>query len=332
MFGDHAKQWDTDHEAAPGTYDGLRYGGTTTRKPDAYSQAVSLSDAETKRKAELAGKEAGATVAGSVPGDTAASKAAASVAPEERTAADHAAENLRHNADKAEEAWVRVGNTTPLKEIAEMPRNIEDIAEGGAVPGSANNPKKRLEATPGIRKLTTTSGAGKEKNIPIKTSDERAKKPEATPMKQPSESGGQADRGVPEGGEHVDNSATTVVSRTAPFTPGPHPKDGQDGVGGTVQDGELQRDANRKLRGETYRYKEGFGEETDRVHHGFMAQNLEENPITATAVRDDDGTGVKKVDNVDALRVTAAGVAQLQHDQDEMQNALAKLTARRRRA
>ena len=63
-----------------------------------------------------------------------------------------------------------------------------------------------------------------------------------------------------------------------------------------------------------------------------MAQNLEKNPITATAVRDDDGTGVKKVDNTDALRVTAAGVAQLQDDNDQMRGELDKLLARRKRA
>jgi hypothetical protein len=104
-----------------------------------------------------------------------------------------------------------------------------------------------------------------------------------------------------------------------------------DTTGGSVEDPELQRDANRKLRGETYRYKDGFGEETERVHHGFMAQNLQENPITNTAVRDDDGTGVLKVDNTDALRVTAAGVAQLQEDNDQMRGELDKLLARRGR-
>jgi len=91
---------------------------------------------------------------------------------------------------------------------------------------------------------------------------------------------------------------------------------------------EMQKDANRKLRGETYTYKEGFGEDTDQVHHGFMAQNLEKNPITATAVRED-GTGIKKVNNEDALRVTAAGVASLQEQQDELDKAIDALVARR---
>lgn len=91
---------------------------------------------------------------------------------------------------------------------------------------------------------------------------------------------------------------------------------------------EMQKDANRKLRGETYTYKEGFGEDPNQVHHGFMAQNLEQNPITATAVREDE-TGVKKVNNEDAIRVTAAGVASNQEQIDELADAIDALAARR---
>ena len=91
---------------------------------------------------------------------------------------------------------------------------------------------------------------------------------------------------------------------------------------------EMQKHANRQLRGETYTYKEGFGEDPSRPHHGFMAQNLETNPITATAVREDP-SGIKKVDNEDALRVTAAGVASLQEQHDELEAAVDALAARR---
>ena len=80
---------------------------------------------------------------------------------------------------------------------------------------------------------------------------------------------------------------------------------------------EMRKDANRKLRGETYTYKEGFGEDPNQVHHGFMAQTLEENPITATAVRNDE-TGLKKVALQDAITVTADGVANLQDQVDEL--------------
>ncbi len=96
-----------------------------------------------------------------------------------------------------------------------------------------------------------------------------------------------------------------------------------DTTGGSVEDPEMQKHANRQLRGETYRYKDGVGEDTDQVHHGFMAQHLQENPITATAVREDP-SGLLKVDNTDVLRVTAAGVASLQDQLDQM-------TARRRK-
>ena len=94
---------------------------------------------------------------------------------------------------------------------------------------------------------------------------------------------------------------------------------------------ELQQDANRHLEGQTYTYKEGFGEDPSQVHHGFMAQNLEKNPITATAVREDE-SGLKKVDMQDAVRVTAAGVAENQEQIDELEAAIAKLKSRRRSA
>jgi hypothetical protein len=93
---------------------------------------------------------------------------------------------------------------------------------------------------------------------------------------------------------------------------------------------EMQKHANRMLVGQPYKYKEGFGEDTSQVHHGFMAQNLEQNPITATAVRED-GTGLKKVNNVDALRVTASGVASLQEQHDALEAAVAELAGRRKK-
>ncbi len=84
------------------------------------------------------------------------------------------------------------------------------------------------------------------------------------------------------------------------------------------------------MKGETYTYKEGFGEDPGQVHHGFMAQTLEENPITKLAVRDDP-SGYKKVDNTDMLRVTAAGVAENQNQIDDMAAELDKLKSRRAR-
>ncbi len=94
---------------------------------------------------------------------------------------------------------------------------------------------------------------------------------------------------------------------------------------------EMQKHANRMLAGETYTYKEGVGEDPNQVHHGFMAQNLEKNPITATAVRKDP-SGLRRVDNTDVGRVTAAGVASLQEQHDELEDAVAALAGRRKRA
>ena len=92
----------------------------------------------------------------------------------------------------------------------------------------------------------------------------------------------------------------------------------------------MQQDANRKLQGSTYTYKEGVGEDPSRIHHGQMAQTMERNPITATAVREGPD-GFKRVSEFDKLNVTAAGVAELQHQQDEMRAELAKMRERRRR-
>lgn len=92
----------------------------------------------------------------------------------------------------------------------------------------------------------------------------------------------------------------------------------------------LQQDANRKLQGSTYTYKDGVGEDPNQVHHGQMAQTMEENPITATAVREGPD-GMKRVSEFDKLNVTASGVAELQREQDEMRAELERMRGRRQR-
>ena len=130
-----------------------------------------------------------------------------------------------------------------------------------------------------------------------------------------------AKHGAKGAGEERSNDETTI-SRTPPLTEAPASRRASNPLI------EMQKHANHQLRGETYQYKDGFGEDPNQVHHGFMAQNLEQNPITATAVREDE-TGIKKVNNEDALRVTAAGVASLQEQHDELEAAVAALAARR---
>lgn len=83
-------------------------------------------------------------------------------------------------------------------------------------------------------------------------------------------------------------------------------------------------DANRAMRGEPYTYRPGFtppNERPGQPHFGFMAQNLERNPVSSVAVeRGPDG--MRRVDRDRMLQVVAAGVADLQRQQDETRLAL----------
>lgn len=93
-------------------------------------------------------------------------------------------------------------------------------------------------------------------------------------------------------------------------------------------------DANRTMKGQPYVYKP---EHTppDQVpgepNFGFMAQHLEKSPIAATAVKEDP-SGIKRVDAHKLLKVLAAGVADLQEQQDETRIALAKGGKRKKAA
>lgn len=151
------------------------------------------------------------------------------------------------------------------------------------------------------------------------TSDMTAKRPEVPSDERAKNRGWTADKGA--GGGEEAHDGTTWEHRGPALTEAPPARTGNPLI-------DMQKDANRKLKGETYTYKEGFGEDTGQLHHGFMAQNLEKNPITATAVREDE-TGIKKVNNEDALRVTAAGVSSLQEQHDELEAAVDALAARR---
>ena len=83
-------------------------------------------------------------------------------------------------------------------------------------------------------------------------------------------------------------------------------------------------DGNRAMAGQPYRYRPEFtppDEIQGQVHHGFMAQNLERNPVTATAV-EVDPSGLKKVHTNRMLQVVASGVADLQRQMDETRAAM----------
>ncbi len=86
-------------------------------------------------------------------------------------------------------------------------------------------------------------------------------------------------------------------------------------------------DANRKMKGQPYVYKPGMtppDQEPGEANFGFMAQNLEKNPISATAVKEDPATGLKKVDAHKMIKVIASGLADLQEQEDETRMMLAK--------
>jgi len=84
--------------------------------------------------------------------------------------------------------------------------------------------------------------------------------------------------------------------------------------------------ANRTMEGQPYVYKPQFtppDQKPGEPNFGFMAQNLEESPITATAVKEDPA-GLKRVDAMKLLRILGASVADLQKQEDETRMVLAK--------
>lgn len=79
-------------------------------------------------------------------------------------------------------------------------------------------------------------------------------------------------------------------------------------------------ESNRSMAGSPYAYKDGMtppGQKPGEVNVGPMAQNLESNPVAATAVKTDPRTGLKMIDKDKALKVTMAGLADLQKQQDQ---------------
>lgn len=86
-------------------------------------------------------------------------------------------------------------------------------------------------------------------------------------------------------------------------------------------------DANRAMIGTPYTYKPEFTPEHEREgqpHYGFMTQNLRKSPITSVAVEKDPASGMDHVDRDRMLQVVAAGLSDLQRQEDETRMMLRK--------
>lgn len=137
--------------------------------------------------------------------------------------------------------------------------------------------------------------------------------------------------------EKADPNARSMFDRDAQYLSAGGAASGK-GAGGSIFDRDEQymtsRDpvagANRAMAGSAYAYKPGFtppDQEPGEPNFGPMAQRMERNPITATAVKTDPSTGLKVIDKDKALKVTMSGLADLQDQQDET-NRMLSLIAR----
>jgi|CXWL01.1.fsa_nt_gi hypothetical protein len=80
-------------------------------------------------------------------------------------------------------------------------------------------------------------------------------------------------------------------------------------------------DANRRQQGYEYSYKPGLAppeQEPGEVNVGPMAQSLAKNPLTATAVKRDPGTGLLVLDSSKLQKVQSASIASLQAQIDKL--------------
>lgn len=107
------------------------------------------------------------------------------------------------------------------------------------------------------------------------------------------------------------------VERGRPsFVPAPQPKEGHGPLAA------LQQDANRRMAGFPYAYKEGFRppeQAPGELNYGPSAQELERNPLTATAVKPDPN-GMRAIDVNKLVKTQSAGIASLQQQIDELRS------------
>jgi len=332
---------------APGTEDWLQYGKPRTMMQpkegtnpndyidgqapmdrvdapmDPYSKAVSLSDEDAKKPSLLERiKNAGSSLRDSLTGARAEEKP------------------MQREPRTVESA------TPPRALITDVSANqkTETMSNGAVVRGlpMASQKEAKPSANPGPMTGTLTKH-NPEAERPAasttveRTSDEGAKRASSPLINRTSETSKLRNESLRKWGEHAEENYNPRGPMPPPVRGSGMSEDQEDMNDPTPSDDDsvqarrLQQDANRKLVGSTYTYKDGIGEDPNQIHHGQMAQTMEENPITATAVRNDPNGGFKRVSEFDKLNVTAAGVAELQHQQDEMAAELEKLRGRRRR-
>ncbi len=118
-------------------------------------------------------------------------------------------------------------------------------------------------------------------------------------------------------GARASDDADFAASQESSLKKPERPSAGASAAGSGA--GDVVADANRAMEGSAYAYKPGFTPPDQRPgepNFGPMAQNMERNPITATAVKEDPQTGMKTIDRDKALKVTMAGLADLQKQND----------------
>lgn len=249
---------------------------------------------------------------------------------------DQAANDAREASNRAEAAKIRARMA---------PSRAEMLGQGGGRPntaspmqgffGSLGQPQQQPagpQMSGAQRFLTTLGGGGM-------VSDERAKQA-AFLAGQQSVMAAKAGTQEPERMSHrqrmyasqVEPTGEDGVSVTKFDTPkniGHEDQGRMDprhrGYAQDLQDQSAVAEANRSMVGSPYAYKDGItppGQAPGETNYGPMAQNLETNPVAATMVKTDPRTGLKVIDNQKALKVTMAGVADLQRQQDEMRSAM----------
>lgn len=92
-------------------------------------------------------------------------------------------------------------------------------------------------------------------------------------------------------------------------------------------------DANRAQAAQPYAYKPEFRppeQAPGEVNVGPMAQNMAANPVAATAVRRDPGTGLLVLDKDKLAKLQSAGIASLQRQMDSLRSSIAQASEQRR--
>ena len=278
MFGGPEKRSDYDdtHGVAPGTRDFLKY-GSSGKKADKYSKAVSLSDKEAKEKVAAKAFIAGQQSSTPTPPPGLVDKLKEGLGygmPVGATVIEEAAKKYREH-ERANQPAPKIPNA-PAKQDA---KPLVVSRPMGTPMAAAKDPR-----APGVSPTSVQAAAELEQ---IRQAREQAAT-QVAPKVDP--------RGMP-----VDESLSDDRA-----------KDKED-----IDLRSMRQDANRKMAGQPYRYKDGVGEDPERLHMGYMAQDLASNPLTALAVQKR-GDGMLTVDNEEMTRQQGDAISELQKQIDEM--------------